>query len=173
MNLSLKNLLFVAVTVCSVGCNHRSGNESPDILWPEPPPGATLYAGEANIPDIRSFRMAFILSADQKEMSGLTIVVGGLKYSFMDENTQIESSGISSETFTEKTYPVQSPSTDIMFGNSALTGLTFTDDGAEATVKFIYEAIFPVVSSTLGVAYHGIRLVPFPAAHIRFKAWKD
>jgi len=50
-------------------------------------PGGTTYAGSANIPDIGSFRITFILSADKKEISNITIAIEGLRYSVQHGNT--------------------------------------------------------------------------------------
>ena len=142
----------------------------PAIAKPQPPvqSNGTTYTGYANIPDIESFKMTFILSADKKEISDITIAIKGFKYSIQRDNALYTGSvGQYTSTF-YGTHSVQSPSTDITFGNSTLKGLTFNTDGAYAEVKFVYEATVSNKTSSFGDK----ALIPFPSTRINFKVSK-
>ncbi|MCL2660633.1 MAG: hypothetical protein FWD64_08970 [Acidobacteriaceae bacterium] len=163
----------------SPGFNPSRSMPSADaqISQPVPSQGETLYTGSANIHGIDSFQMSFLLSADKKQVSNFTMVVEGLRYSYQRAHSETRGmvGKMTSRSYTS--YPVQPRSSTITFGNSTLTGLTFTSSGAYATMNYVYETEDRPSSSSAGSGiFGGIPesgekvLIPFPSARIVFKA---
>jgi hypothetical protein len=149
---------IVSISIMMAGCGKLPG-------WPVPSEaGAMLYVGSStSIPNIGSLEVGFILSADKTKISNLTVIVKNLKYSLLQKTGWIKWS----KTSYMAVNAVQSPATDIIFDESlilqeyqsSLTGLTFTDDGAQAEVKYVY-----IENSSDGERI----IIPFPSTNMTF-----
>jgi hypothetical protein len=128
--------------------------------------GETLYVGTANIPDIEDFQIRFVLSADKKQIRDLTLTAKDFKYSIQRGNSTHNGSVGSSKISFTYPFDLNSLSTDLNLGSSgSITGLKFTDGGANAIVEYVHQA-------TISRMGDGNEKVPvqFPSANVIFKS---
>ena len=112
------------------------GRDSDGMKLPVPEEGETLYLGTLDYSAAELSKIAFILTADGKQIRYITIFMKNLSIDLSEADA-----GISNLTVTESylTPYDLATSVEIDLGGSTLQGLTFDGNSATATLDYSYE----------------------------------
>ena len=119
---------------------------------PEPAEGEALYLGAANVSQAGALYAAFALSEDGSQVRGLTVFIRDLDVEYRLGNSKVNTTS-ASQTSTINGALAVGEKIDV--GAVALEGFALDDDGAEAVLKYTFQA-------DDGVEY------PFDFARVRF-----
>jgi hypothetical protein len=120
---------------------------------PVPAEGETLYEGTATFPnvDVKDFKIAFLLSADNSTMYNWKIMYKELKVKANGTSVDLRSTS-------EKRAPVGKDTTYIDLGNTKISGLTFVNGGAKAKIWHKYVSTDYSTSRTTEVNFGTVEI---------------
>ncbi len=126
----------ILFTAMCLACSGKKGSNEPE--YPKPAEGETLYVGNATFSNVGKFQLAFILSADKSELHDITIYITDFTYSYTQGSVVTNGSVGGAQMSISGSHQLTPPTTDLHFGENSITNLTFTENGANAKVSYVY-----------------------------------
>jgi hypothetical protein len=126
--------------------------------------GESLYKGNANFTQTKSFEVSFVLAADKSVIRDLEIAITGLNVTARHQNSVITVNGMSSTTTFSQPFPVQNNKIDASLQKNGNLSIIFDSNGnASGNVNYIY-----IISSDIRNDRPDIP-VDFGSSTIRFR----
>ncbi|NLV59445.1 MAG: leucine-rich repeat domain-containing protein [Clostridiales bacterium] len=114
-----------------------------DFSWPVPAAGERLYIGEAKVSQAKRMYLAFIVSADGREVRDLTIHSEDVNIQYNDNGTAMRLTAEALTTRANKALPIDQTAMDIYLDEIQIKQMVIAGDTASCTLAYVYEYTDP------------------------------
>lgn len=124
-----------------------------DFNWPVPAARERLYIGEAEVSQAKRMYLAFIVSADGREVRDLTIHSEEVNIQYNDNGTAMRLTAEALTTRANKALPVDQTAMDIDLDEIQIKQLVIAGDTASCTLAYVYEYTDPDTGSPVSLPF--------------------